>query len=50
MAKACGEFITENLTQYAFDWVEEEIVTEYVFETFCKANMLILTLPLVQMA
>lgn len=43
--KACREFITENLTQHAFDWEKEETVPEHVFHTFCKANMLIPTLP-----
>jgi acyl-CoA dehydrogenase len=43
--KACREFITEHLTQYAFDWEKEETVPEHVFETFAKHHMLIPALP-----
>ena len=39
--KACRAFITEHLTQYAFDWEKEETVPDHVFQTFAKANMLI---------
>ena len=43
--KACREFITENLTQYAWEWEKEEIIPEHVFKKFADANMLIPTLP-----
>ncbi|KAK3725099.1 hypothetical protein LTR37_000610 [Vermiconidia calcicola] len=43
--KACREFITEHLTQHAFEWEKEETVPEHVFETFTKHHMLIPSLP-----
>ena len=43
--KACREFITEHLTQHAFEWEQEETVPEHVFDIFSKAHMLIPTLP-----
>ncbi|KAK5168039.1 uncharacterized protein LTR77_006607 [Saxophila tyrrhenica] len=43
--KACRDFTTEHLHQYAFEWEKEETVPEHVFQTFIKHNMLIPTLP-----
>ena len=43
--KACREFITEHLTQYAWEWEKEETVPPHVFEVFMKHHMLIPTLP-----
>lgn len=43
--KACRAFISEHLTQHAMEWEKDEILPEHVFDTFCKHNMLIPTLP-----
>lgn len=43
--KACRDFITENLTKYAYDWEKEETVPDHVFKKFAEARMLIPTLP-----
>jgi len=39
--KACRAFITEHLTQHAWDWEKEETVPEHVYEIFAKNHMLI---------
>lgn len=44
--KACREFISENLTKYAFEWERGETLPEHVFETFAKANMLLPAMPM----
>lgn len=41
----CRAFITEHLTQYAWDWEKEETVPAHVFEVFAKHHMLIPSLP-----
>lgn len=41
----CREFITENLSNFAWEWEKEETVPEHVFGTFAKHNMLIPSLP-----
>ncbi|KJX95123.1 acyl-CoA dehydrogenase like protein [Zymoseptoria brevis] len=38
-------FISENLTQHAWEWDKEETVPAHVFDTFAKANMLVPALP-----
>lgn len=38
-------FITENLTQHAWEWEKEETIPAHVFDTFSKHNMLIPALP-----
>ena len=43
--QACRAFITEHLTQHAWDWEKEETVPEHVFADFTNAHMLIPTLP-----
>ena len=43
--RKCRAFITEHLTQYAWDWEKEETVPEHLFPLFCKHNMLIPNLP-----
>lgn len=39
--KACRAFITEHLTQHAWEWDKEETVPAHVFTTFAKHNMLV---------
>jgi len=43
--KACREYISENLTQYALEWERAELVPEHVFRKFAKDNMLLGALP-----
>lgn len=38
-------FISENLTQNAWEWDKEETIPAHVFDTFAKNNMLIPALP-----
>ncbi|EME88347.1 uncharacterized protein MYCFIDRAFT_27990 [Pseudocercospora fijiensis CIRAD86] len=41
----CRAFITEHLTQNAFEWEKEETIPPHVFQTFAKHRMLIPSLP-----
>ena len=43
--KACREFISEHLTNNAFEWEREETVPPHLFEVFSRHHMLIPTLP-----
>ncbi|KAJ6160699.1 hypothetical protein N7470_004095 [Penicillium chermesinum] len=43
--KACRKFFWENLIQHAMEWEKSGTVPEYVFDNFCKANMLLPNLP-----
>lgn len=43
--KACREFVTKHLHQYAIEWEREQIVPPQVFQKFAQANMLIPSLP-----
>jgi hypothetical protein len=43
--KACRTFVWENLHKHAFQWEQEGLVPEHVFETFAKHNMLLPNLP-----
>ena len=43
--EACHAFISEHLTDHAWDWEKEETVPEHVFETFSKHHMIIPSLP-----
>lgn len=43
--KACRKFAWENLIQHAMEWEKAGTVPEHVFQTFCKANMLLPNMP-----
>lgn len=43
--KTCRDFISQNLTQHAMQWENEELVPPHVWEDFGKGNMLIPALP-----
>lgn len=43
--KKCRAFITKHLTSHAMEWETAETVPEHVWHDFCKANMLLPSLP-----